>query len=451
MKLIRLTFIFVLIFVAVTNVGSVQAQRFDYTSGFQVQNLSNVAASISLDYYSASDGSVVTTASSTIPALGSSTFFPVHAPEGFKGSVVISSDQPLASITNLIAQNTATGRTAVASYIGFSSGGNEVALPLLHYNNNSWYTWFSIQNVGGADADVAITYSDGTTASADNIKPGASHTFDQFTETHSQNVLSAIVSSDQPIVVTVLEESVNTKTVLAYNGFDSAESNIIIPLVNINNGYYRTGIQLQNVGSTTSTITLTYYPSVAGTECTETHTIEVGKSATYAYTAFAGAPMEPGATSTCVAGERFVGSAQVTANSANVDVNAIVNQVANSIAYGSAYSGFVPSKLTSKVVFPLIMDRNAGWYTGFNVMNAGDQPVSVTCEFVGTSYTVTGDLDPGEALNAVQNNSVQAGYVGSGTCTATGSGSNLISGVVNEVGTYGIDRLMTYEGLNVEP
>lgn len=451
MKIARLLFIFVFIFVTVISTNTVQAQRFDYTSGFQVQNLSNTEASVTLNYYNASDGLSATQAVTTIPALGSSNFFPIHAPDGFSGSVVISSSQPLASITNLIAEDTVLGRTAVASYIGFSNGGTSVFLPLLQSNNNSWYTWFTVQNTGGADADVTVTYSDGTTATFNDIKPGASHSFDQFSETHTLNVLSASVTSDQPIVVTVLEESVNNKTVMAYNGLGSAEPNTLIPLVNINNGLYKTGIQLQNVGSSTSTITLTYYPSVAGTECTESHTIEAGKSATYAYLVFSGTPMESGASSTCIANERFVGSAQVTSNTGNVNINAIVNQVANSIGYGSAYSSFVPGNLTSKVVFPLIMDRNNGWYTGINIMNAGNQSVTVNCVFTNTSYTVSGTIDPGESITAVQNNNVQSGYVGSGTCTATGSGTNLISGVVNEVGTYGIDRLMTYEGLNVVP
>jgi len=449
MKIIKILILFIFIFVGLGNTYVSQAARFDYTSGFQVQNLANSDASITLSFYNTSDGLLASQATSTIPALGSSNFFPINAPDGFKGSVVISSTQPLASITNLIASDS-TGRVAVASYIGFSTGNDEVFLPLLHYNNNNWYTWFSVQNIGSLDADVTVSYSDGTTATFNGIKPGATHVFDQFTEAHTQNVLSARVNSNQALAITVLEENATTKAVLAYNGFSTTETNALIPLVNVNNRNYQTGIQLQNNGAITSTITLTYYPTV-GTQCTETHVIESGKSATYAYNAFRGLPLEAGASTTCIQGQTFVGSANVTQNSANVNLNAIINQVNTSNGYGSAYSSFISGGLTNKVVFPLIMDRNNGWYTGFNLMNAGDQEVTVNCVFTNTSYTVSGTLEPGEALNAVQNGAIASGYVGSGTCTASGIGTNLISGVVNEIGTYGVDRMMTYEGLNANP
>src|SRR5262245_3345924 len=111
------------------------AQNGSYTSGFQIQNLSNSTASVSVQFVQP-DGSTATTQSGTIAANQSVTFFPLGAPPagftgadvpaGFKGSVVISSDQPVAAITNILQSSFAYG----GSYNGFSTGDTSVTLPI---------------------------------------------------------------------------------------------------------------------------------------------------------------------------------------------------------------------------------------------------------------------------------------------------------------------------------
>jgi len=134
-------------------------------------------------------------------------------------------------------------------------------------------------------------------------------------------------------------------------------------------------------------------------------------------------------------------------NSANQPVVAIVNQVTSTS--GEAYDSFIPSQVTGTIVLPLIMDHNSGWYTGFNVQNVGSAATDVTCTFTNTSYTVTGHLEAGAVLNAIQNGKVNGTnrYVGSGTCTATGSGAKIVA-VVNEIAPGAGDGLLVYEGIN---
>ena len=218
----------------------------------------------------------------------------------------------------------------------------------------------------------------------------------------------------------------------------TAATNPVMPLINANNSGYITGVQIQNAGTQATNVTVTYTPSVAGTACTETQTIQPGASNTFTLAAFAN-----GANSNCAAGERFVGSAKVTANSASQPLAAIVNQLGT--ANGEAYNAFNPTTATSKVVMPLIMDRNSGFYTGFNVMNVGAGNTTVNCTFTGTAYTASATLAPDQALSDIQNNKIAASYVGSGTCTASGGGQ--IVGVVNELGAS-FDQLLVYEGSN---
>ena len=413
--------------------GTASAGKFSYTSGIQVQNLSATDANVTLTYYK-QDGNVDATVNDTITANGSKTYFPVGASDGFNGSVIISSDQPVSAISNILGNSGA----ASASYVGASAGGQTVNLPLLMKSNSGYDTWFNVQNTGNADATVDVTYSDGTTAGPVTIKPGASYTFDQATESHNQAVFSAVVTSDQDVAITVIEE--NASIMFAYSGFTSGSTNPVMPLINANNAGFITGVQIQNTGNTATDVTVSYTAANAGSDCTETQTIPANASVTFALGAFSN-----GANSTCTGGARFIGSASVTANSAGNDLTVIVNQLGP--ASGEAYGGFDPASASSTVVMPLIMDRNSGYFTGFNIQNVGSSATTVDCTFTNSPYTVSETLQPGEALSEIQNNQIADGYIGSATCTASSSG--LILGVVNELGpSASSDQLLVYEATN---
>lgn len=441
MKILRVILIIGL-FVAVFGFSplSARAGAFTYTSGFQVQNLDNTAASIQINFYN-QDGSQPPgmPVSDSIAALGSKTYFPLsQVPTGFNGSVVISSTTQVAAVSNVHGDNF----DANASYVAFNNGSGSVLIPLLMKNNSGFNTWFNVQNTGALDASVTVNYSDGTSANK-TVKPFASQTFDQATENHTQAVFSAVVTSAQPVAVTVIEE--DSATMFAYNGFLTQSTDPVIPLVNANNSGFTTGLQIQNAGGSSTTVTLSYTPSTAGSACTETQTIPANSSKTFALAAFAS-----GANSTCTPGAKFIGSARVTANSASQNLVAVVNQ--HKIGTnGEAYGSFNSADASDTVVLPLIMDRNSGYWTGFNVMNVGSSSTAVSCTFTGTSYSVGPvTLAPGAALTDLQNGKISSGYVGSATCTATNPTDKIIA-VVNELGPSGsLDQLLVYEGISVK-
>ena len=168
----------ILLLVLVSSVV-VSGQGITYDTGFQVQNLGTAQANITVTYYN-QDGSVAASVADTIAAGGSKTYYPLTAvPDGFNGSVVITSDQPVAAIANELGNAGAYG----ASYAGFSAGATEVNLPLVMRNNGGFNTWFNVQNAGTADANVTVAYTPGAHGSPytemATIKPGAAHTFDQ--------------------------------------------------------------------------------------------------------------------------------------------------------------------------------------------------------------------------------------------------------------------------------
>jgi hypothetical protein len=415
-------------------VGSVYAQGITYNTGFQVQNLGTGTATITITYYN-QDGTIAATQSDSIPAGGSKTYFGGTMPvaDGFNGSVVISSDQPVAAIANELGNGNAYG----ASYAGFDAGSTEVNLPLIMRNNGGFNTWFNVQNAGTADANVTVTYTPGAHGNAATqtatIKPGAAYTFDQatFAALGSRFVGSAKVTSNQPVVATC--NQVGPTTLLAYDGFTAGATTLAFPLINQNNAGYVTGVQIMNIGSASTNVTVSYTPSVAGTPTTETQSIPAGGSVTFALRHIT---------------ERFVGSAQVTANTASQPLVAVVNQLNSGANKGASYGAFNPAVAMDKVSFPLVMANNGGYYTATTVQNVGTTSTNVTITYSGSSLTESKTLAAGESWPVSQlSHHGSARYVGSATITATGGGK--IIGICNELNpTIGGDAFLVYEGFS---
>jgi hypothetical protein len=418
-----------------------------------VQNLSSSeVASISMVFFN-QDGTTGGSATDSIDANDSNTYCPLAAvSEGFDGSAVISSDQPISAIVNV----SGNGGDHGASYIGSNSGSTSVNLPLVMKNNYGIYTWFNVQNAGSSDASVDIGYAGTACTESATIKPGASATFDQSTNgcLGASYVGAATITSTIDVVVAAMQVTDGdfglSQNLLSYTGFTSSYITPTMPL--FSNGFYSSlsSIAMQNTGAVSTDVTVTFTPgdSFPGATCTETHSIAPGQMQTFGYPTF------PSACETDAGGAgsaAFVGSASVTTNSAQMPLVAIVNQITQGAPNAAAYSAFDPDAATTIVSMPLIMDRVYGIFTGFAVMNVGDGPTDITCTFSDTAYTVsdTGVL-PGEAIIAVQVNAIAASYVGAGTCTSTGEP---IVAVVNETNTGSVipgveDGLFTYEGTN---
>lgn len=432
-----------------------------YTSGFQLQNLSGTTANITITYYN-QDGTTAASPTDTIAANSSKTYFPLSAvTSGFNGSVVVSSNQQLAAITNVLIQSGST-YPGGASYSGFTSGATTVSLPLIMKNNYGISTWFNVQNVGNEETTVNVTYAGnpsppGGCPESQLVKANAAKTFDNSTNSclPSGFVGAATLTASQNIVATVMQIQTGSNILLAYNGFISQSTNPVMPLVSSN--YYNsgTGIQIMNTGSSSTNVTLSYTPSSGfpGASCTETKSIPAGSSVTFGFPQLPAGCGTGGTGVTDPSNGGFVGSAKVTANSASMPLVAIVNQITRGTATSAAYNAVNPANATSRVSLPLLMDRNYGIFTGFSVANVGSLSTNISCTYSGTGAPPNippTSVPPGAALTVVNLNQATAGWVGAATCTATG-GDAKIAAIVNELtqGTAStIDALLVYEGFN---
>ncbi len=424
-----------------------------YTVGVQIANLSASTANIVMQFYDQA-GTLAASSSDSITANSSKTYFPLSAvSSGFNGSMVVSADQQVVAIGNIIFPD----GSGQAAYGSFSAGATTVNLPLMMRGNFNIDTWFNVQNTSGTAATVNVAYTGGCSDSQ-SVPAYASKTFDQSATGCLSDgyVGAATLTSAQPIVAVVMQiqrpAGAFPKQLLAYGGFTSSSTNPVMPLISSNFFNSGTGTQIQNTGGSATSVTLTYSPSFGfpGASCTETKSIPANSSVTFGFPQLPAGCGTGGSGVTDAVNGGFVGSAKVTTNSTSQNLVAIVNQVSRVSATADAYDAVNPASATNKVAFPLIMDRNFGLFTGFAVANVGASTTTVNCTFSGTPYTVSASVPAGQSLTDVQLNKISAGYVGSAVCTATG-GDQKIAGIVNEAlqgAPAANDGLAVYSGFN---
>ena len=462
---------------AIPLVGGAMAQV-SYSSGYQVQNLSATDPAHIIITYFPQTGTEVDV-EDTILAGESVTYVTIHSEAGtpFNGSVVISSDQPVAAIANTLGDFPQYG----AATGSFSEGAEDFALPLVMCNNSGFDTWFNIQNAGSGTASVTIDYISGSHGADGSesitIEPGRAKTFNQASGSSTVNcgtlagadgkfIGSATISSNEPVVATVMQiNTTNFKVMMGYNGFPGGSDDVRAPLIMANNSGFYTGIQVQNVGALATTVTIDYAPNTqaSGKELSDdSFALAPGASWTIIHS---GSPASNGGVNDFTDGLKYIGAATISSSNGEPLV-AIVNQVyPGSPAYGTAYEGLNADDATFNISAPLVMSNNSTYYTGIQVQNVGTVATTVTIDYgpnTGGTFAPANevfDLAAGASWTIIQNGAVHANgstvnswtgvgtYLGSATITANAP----IVAIVNEVTlspSYQGDQFYTYDAFN---
>ncbi len=421
--------------------GTTAAQTI--TSGIQIQNLSSSTANVVVDYYNA-DGTHNT--QQPLPPIAPNSSFTVFGstmsvPAGFTGSVVISADQPVAAITNLLASNPTMGE----SYDGIGSPSTSSFVPLFQQNNHGYNTTLYIQNTSaGSAANVTVVFNGGGAPVTDHfaLNGGQSLAVNGQTGAGFDNISgtfvgSATVTSDQPVALEV--NQTNGSILFSYDGSATGTSTIFAPLLMNNNHGFSTGFQVQNVSTTQSTTVSLFLNG--GTTAAATAPLAPGQSVTWF-------PI-PGTSA------GFVGSGTVT-SSPNVPLLGAVNELNTLTNQGMTYQAFGAG--TQTVSMPLVMFGNAGYYTGEQVQNVGGAPATVDFSVNGTTENPGGNpvvLQPGQSYTYFSFTSDVIpgnGKVGAAQAHAREAGSQLVA-IVNEITNpqSSGDTSFAYEGFNTSP
>jgi len=474
-KSLTLILILILVVTAFFSFGqkAVKAQLFSvgWGSGYQVLNPSSTQdAQIMISYYN-EDGTLATLSvanpvSDTVAKNSSNNYYPIHALDGFRGSVVISSSAPVFVITNVVINTSAQG---IGSYVGFTQGATELNFPLVVKGNSNQTSVLTIQNTGSTEAQIVIKFSPqvGSTFPAipnvtETIAAYASHSFDlsemsQFS-TVSRWVGAVTVSVTDTVNDSIagVSNTVNNKLSSAYqlatyNGFITPGSEtVVLPLIQENNNGNRTGISCQNVGSQSTKINISYEKAGSAyvDKASESQSnIPVGGMAVFIQDYLGSA--------------KFVGSATVTSDPPS-NLVCIVNQQKLSNGSYSSYEGFDSNAATTAVVLPLIVSKNGNaakgfGYTAFSVATEDGLAHKVTCEFIPSPgyAAVAPQSKTGATMVFSQDDIYGDGsrFIGSAKCSVTdGSGVGIFS-VVNQSRqnppeAYR-DILSTYDGFNL--
>ncbi len=466
MKYLRITVICLLVLTLVVSFNPTQvaiAQMFStYKSSVTVQNLNNEVVTVTLEYYSG-DGSVAHRIINDTIAAFQVVEYATLPVSSFEGSLVISADKPIGAVSMLDGDGKGRGM-----YTGSTSGSTNVVLPFMmnNWGASSWNTYFSVQNVGATEATVNVNYAfcPGSSNKTVTIPPNAMKIVNQASEPclsgHGRVITSAVVTSNQPVVVVVSQESTRVNSALVSGGYSSGSTNPVIPLVNSNNptpDAWRTAIAMFNLDPVQSTTVTLQYVRKDGFTCQETRTIAPNSATEFGGNAFIlGSPAL-----TCPKGVRFIGAAYVTGNSNNVELVATVNQDRGTLA--SSYSSFNREDGTPRIAFSRFVNRYGGaqdWDSTFTVMNVGSSSTFVECEYTNSSYTSKlGEIEPNGVREDLPRYQLPANYSGGAICTAYTNASYTtidysasIIGIVNTRG-HGVgfnDLMTTYEAVNVD-
>ena len=397
-RIFSLIAILALVFALVPG-ASAGAPAGNWVSGIACQNLSTTdQATITLYFYQEGSSSTAFppyTDPNPIPPGGSRNYYtpssPPGVPEGFLGSVVVASDQPLAC--NVNTQTTGTGTSSdpyrMATSAGFADTQTAPTMYAPQVMKNlagTWSSYIAVQNTSNADVPVTVSYKDrnGNALSANEtatIKAQSNKVFYQTDNTNLVNgyVGAATIAADDGVsglAVTVnfynSGASSDSAQFQSYNGFGNGANKLFVPRIVRNYYGYNGGLSIQNVGGSNATVTITF--NFAGNSYTY-NSPSIAPGAALALYAPNIAELNPvdGLNVT----QRF-GSAVIQASSGD-SIVAIVNEdnrggagiPAERIGQGSTYNAIADGSQTSTVFFPQVT-RKAGivFSGGFQVANS---------------------------------------------------------------------------------
>lgn len=352
-------------------------------SAIQVLNLGPAEATIWISYYDQEGvlvtlpGGLTNPVEDTVAVGESNTYFPVHTADGYNGSVVIESTEPIAVISNI----TYVGPLMQSSWNGFEDGGAILRFPLIMKGNNGQDTTFNVQNTTSAAVDIIIEFIPEPGAGyadidpvADTIEPFAAHTYNQATMPEFDGITKWVGSARVAVdgegavagVAQVLDMLRNTAS--AYNGFLAGSAVVDAPLImTANNGLW-TAINCQNLGPATD-VTVNFIPEAGyAAKPPETKT-DVAENGTAVF-------LQYGTT-------KWVGGAQIT-NADDNDMACVINQINLGTFYASSYEGFDGALATDVATAPMVQfqpQADGNLWTSINVKNLSEDDATITVDF----------------------------------------------------------------------
>jgi len=385
-----------------------------FYTGQTIMNVGSSTANIVITAYDASSSSSYNTSYNNVGIGSSVTFFVsdiTGAPNGFRGSAVVSSDQPIRAVVNVTnrqsGSNGVAGGTAAGQYGGIDSSktGTTLFFPLAKSPFGVKETAFYIQNAGSSSATFVASFTMGT-----NLTDPSPVTYVYTSPVAlgvgqmaviipadagvpSSRIGSLTVTSAQPLAGVVLEydKTQNPNLILqATSGIPSSntDTRILFPVVKKKLSGRSTGLQVQNVSSIPISVTVTYNGAggtcSSGTFTEPAITLNPKQSTTYLDSAL----LPDG----CLA------SAEASTSTSGGLIAGVVNESFLPCSTGctqraTTYDAFPANNSTSKIVAPVFKEDLGSKRSGLSVQNTGSATATATVTFtVGSTNYVYQNL-----------------------------------------------------------
>ena len=373
------------------SVGAVSAQSGNlpgsgWWSGQQIQNVGTASTSVLFTAYDG-QGQDFPCGPAKSAGVGQSVNFLTNTectvPAGFVGSAVVSADQPIAAIVNVV--NMPSGRAA-GMYRGTDGAdvANTIAFPLMKNNYFGRSTTLYIQNASSSPNDITVTVKVGSATltktfndvpasamvlvgPADTTPAMANNSFGSATVTGSGALAGAALEYQNAVAL-----GSNLHAYTAFGPQDFAPK-AYCPLIRSNFAQLNTGIQAQNLSSSAQNIRVTYSYRINNTGAVQTKVVTLG-------------PIAPNAAATFRTWDdlpaRSVGGATVEGvGGGNIAV--IVNDETFTLNPNrvTAYTCFPDQAKTNKVNLPLYKEYYLGDTSGVQVQNVGAAAANITVTY----------------------------------------------------------------------
>ena len=413
-----------------------------FASAFTVQNLAGSTATCVYQFYDAA-GTLKHTSASFPLGVGASANTYVPSIGGLAAGQyagVISCDQQVAAVVNHSANG---GSNSGASYDGVDSTkvANTWFAPNAFNNYYGFSTNFVVQNTTGAAVQVTVQIfaagnSNAVATQTANIAANGYSNFEQkgLAGMSANTAYSAKISANGNIAVeaNVYGECAAAGQLYSYTPFTSGSTTAYAPLT-MNNYYgYNSSVNVQNVGTTATNITITYGNGSSKT----VNNVQPGGLAEF---------LQAAAGSGVASGDKQ--PAKVTSSGQPVVV--LVNQ---SSAKNRAASYTGASAGSTTVRLPTIHRRYFKYSSAINCQNIGGAAATISIAYSGSAVTsVSGSIAPGGLFEVVTPfaTSLPDGYNGAATATS----SQPLVCIANEDIIEGADAnnnadtLYSYEGV----
>lgn len=360
--------------------SAVGATSRSFTTSITYQNVGTAQANITLDIYDQASGTASASGIPfTLPGGASASYFVGSLSSlstNFKGSGILSSDQPL--IATLVQSDVGTGERVINRALsnGFSAGADKVLIATVLKNqfgpNN---TQFSVQNVDSVAADVTVKFfAAGQTSAAyeetvNALPPNSAKYFDtgaiaQLGASFNGSVTITSVKDNTTtagsVVATAMELGTTLPTVYAFEG---------IPATDAANTLYMPTALCQVFGGQSSAYAIQNTSSTAGENASVVITYKSTAGATFTTAPVVIGPGAKFSNQACnvpgiAAG--FSGSATITSTGAKI-------VAIGKVTGAGITSAFVGSKGgASKIAAPYVRWSATKWNTGTRTRQHAD-------------------------------------------------------------------------------